>query len=1382
MGENASETRLFTFGCGALGELGWDRGEDSRCQAEAIPVNFPSCAPREFEAEVSAVALGTDHSLALVAGRVFRWGLFCHALNGGEHGQAPSGRGGGVVPYPAPMVEWSGSASHGPGGAEAGDGGELPPRPEHPDGSVCALAAGGSNSFMLTTAGEVFIFGQLRPSGGGPGRVQHVWGSPCGGPASRVVQIAAGWRHCLLLTDAGCLFALGDDEHGQCAGAGNGEVALPLPAAQQGAVGVAAGACHSIAWGRLGAAFAWGHGGAGRLGLGGSGHRRMPSQVEALSERGPVVLARCGANFSVFVTSSSSSSSSGSGIRGAEGQVTVWACGGNQYGQLGLGAASLALSAQICLPEVVTFSSSSLAGSLGAMREVAGLECGSNHVLCLTRHAGLERLVAWAWGSAAFGQCGRAAGETQGAKPPQRRWAPEPLADFLAPSPYWPSAVTAGRSHSGVLAARRGSSLSPAAPQRAQAPQPKAMCSSSSAPSLLRHGHRQDLWGYSKLRRDYAGKPAVPSEAEEDCVIDDFCSSLLSSASGSAELRSPFSRSPEMQAQTTANRSPTELLVELGEAALSSEILQKPASWSCSSRNATGVGELGAGLPLDGGGMRPGGRGARLRAGLASSWPWAPWQTSSTPSLPSQAPRRIAERETAGSKGRSWGQGSQQFLSSRGAGFLAGRKLPGQNGLWPETPASWDAPEAPAIPPSRCLSGRSASATGLRWAGGCADRALHSDDPPPRPLRRAPCPWPADDESSRHRWGVACEPPRPEQDRRLGPSRPVFASDEDIGQFGLVSVPQPTWPAAPPAPPVAPPAPPVASASDDRWTGVHDVLNDLGSMIASMAGSRATLPTGALHAGGGLQHTLFTVPSATASYKDSLTLASENCDLRFGQSPGVTSDARSFNFDSDGGGSGRRAAQKSGNHEDSEDTASSHRRSAVAVVRQDPAALGPRRSPVNDGLFLLGPPAPPSLSGGGDASSSASLPSRTADVSTQTVVSGGDLLGAAGGAVPAAEELSPPKGGGRPSPEDDCLGGPKGDDVSRRVTLGVSNDCELTARADGSNLSSSNISSGSSKTDKHRNNSHDTNLMTTASNPHSNSKEEKITRGPSAAKHHQKQQDHSQPHHAKEESQRQQQQQPPQQQQQQEQEQQQPQHKKPKEHPEQPKEPKDHQEPPGKREEQHQHQQQQQQEQNEQQLLNEKDDGALQNAQSPSASRGTRVPSMVSDYEAKISVVKEQPVQEKKARDPLESLMFQIGEPSPSASPSPSPILRQDQEDPDVDGALQPFSIDNSDSESESSNADVPAGHASPAVATGARRTLSFDSDSDGSSTGSDSLVAGPAASRSPVADAGAAGPVRAPTQSTSGAGRGSSSGSSSGADSIEAIEVQSAHLEDFSD
>jgi hypothetical protein len=160
-----------------------------------------------------------------------------------------------------------------------------------------------------------------------------------------------------LLTEAGQVFALGDDEHGQCAGVNAGSSPVAVPSAQR-VAGVAAGVCHSIAWDIAGDAYAWGHAGSGRLGLGqAQQHLRAPVRVTRLSE--PVCMASCGANFTMFVTSA--------------GRM-LWACGGNQYGQLGLAVEDRASR------EVPTKTGFPYEGE-----EILRLACGANHVLCMTR-------------------------------------------------------------------------------------------------------------------------------------------------------------------------------------------------------------------------------------------------------------------------------------------------------------------------------------------------------------------------------------------------------------------------------------------------------------------------------------------------------------------------------------------------------------------------------------------------------------------------------------------------------------------------------------------------------------------------------------------------------------------------------------------------------------------------------------------------------------------------------------------------------------------------------------------------------------------------------------------------------------------------------------
>jgi len=518
---------LCTFGCGAFGELGTTRADDSK-RPDAGVVAFPKSVPRDSAGEpaLEAIALGTDHSLAVVGGCVYRWGLL-------GANTAPRRRNSGpatprlspeVVPAPTSISVLMGSNDDGRGRDEesetregfhpheGGASNSVRPRLDAvggPDGSVRAVACGGSNSFMLTSKGEVFLLGSLWPPGGDPGKVHHIWGSVLGGAPSRVAKVAAGWRHCVLLTEAGCLFALGDDEHGQCAGVNNGAVALTLPTTHA-VMGIAAGACHSMAWDCAGSVFSWGHGGSGRLGLGSAQHQRTPTKIDKLPE--PVCAVGCGANFTVFV------SNFGKG---------VWCCGGNQYGQLGLGVedrAAREIPTRMGLPR-------------GA-EQVVALGCGTNHAICLTRVPGRagapeNRPVVWAWGCSASGQCGRAEGETRGTPPPGLRAAPKPLADFLEPSPHWAFAVAAGRSHSAVLARVCGA---------------EAAASASVRPWFL----LEPSWHDEQGSRNGRG-----GEQLDDDIIDMFCASLVDS-------QTPPSKLPN----ATRSPSPAAELVELGEAVL----------------------------------------------------------------------------------------------------------------------------------------------------------------------------------------------------------------------------------------------------------------------------------------------------------------------------------------------------------------------------------------------------------------------------------------------------------------------------------------------------------------------------------------------------------------------------------------------------------------------------------------------------------------------------------------------------------------------------------------------------------------------------------------------------------------------------------------------
>lgn len=621
---------IFTFGCGALGELGIGRADDTR-RPQATQVVFPETANRNEagQVEIDAIALGTDHSLAAGRGQVFRWGLLgAHAVPRPWKG---SSSGGGTSPSPEVVpaaTEVLGPGAH-PSSRASEDNVEEEDKKSQSSSSsdwyVCSVTCGGSNSYMLTSAGEVFMLGGLWPPGGDCDHVRHLWGASQGGPPSRVAKIAAGWRHCLLLTEAGCVFALGDDEHGQCAGINNGVAALSMPTQVQ-LVGVAAGACHSVAWNVVGEVFSWGHGGAGRLGLGSSQHRRTPTRIETLPEA--VHSVGCGANFTLLILNAGRS---------------LWACGGNQYGQLGMGVAGREAHE---MPMRISFPING--------EQIVDLRCGANHTLCITKPLGTNnRPYVWAWGCSSSGQCGRVEGEVNRTSLPQLRSAPERLVDFLPPSPLWPLAVAAGRSHSAVVASvgprmatiplslelagnPLGPPLPPALPPALPpTPHPTPPAASPQA-SNTETGLDNNLEALSTQQgsapektNDRNSSVAGNTVGKDDDIIDDFLVGLFAIDEASPAKDSSVSPMPR-QGTHGQGQSPsaTAMLLELGEAALRGEDVNATTPEGALKNSVASTGNL---LSTTGGDTRPGQKRGKRFAAASIFEPGSRYSKASTP-------------------------------------------------------------------------------------------------------------------------------------------------------------------------------------------------------------------------------------------------------------------------------------------------------------------------------------------------------------------------------------------------------------------------------------------------------------------------------------------------------------------------------------------------------------------------------------------------------------------------------------------------------------------------------------------------------------------------------------------------------------------------------
>ena len=262
---------------------------------------------------------------------------------------------------------------------------------------VVAIAAGSRHSLVLCADGTLAAWGYNGSGQLGDGTyTQHslpVAVSMTGVLASKtVVAIAAGGLHNLALCADGTLVAWGNNSFGQL---GNGATAnsnVPVVVDQTGIlagkalVAVAAGSSHSVALCDDGTLAAWGNGVDGRLGNGSAAGSNVPvavSTVGALVGRKPVAIA-AGNGHTLALC--------------ANGTVVAW--GLNTNGQRGDGGTAADND------PVPVDTSGAVAG-----KTVMAITAGKSHSIALCADGALV-----AWGANSFGQLGNG-GTTQAAAP-----------------------------------------------------------------------------------------------------------------------------------------------------------------------------------------------------------------------------------------------------------------------------------------------------------------------------------------------------------------------------------------------------------------------------------------------------------------------------------------------------------------------------------------------------------------------------------------------------------------------------------------------------------------------------------------------------------------------------------------------------------------------------------------------------------------------------------------------------------------------------------------------------------------------------------------------------------------------------------------------------
>ncbi|XP_030381589.1 probable E3 ubiquitin-protein ligase HERC2 [Scaptodrosophila lebanonensis] len=255
----------------------WGEGEDGKLgHGNRTTIDKPRLIEALRSKKVRDIACGSSHSAAITSlGELYTWGL-------GEYGRLGHGDNGTqlkpklvtalvgrrviqvacgsrdaqtlALTEDGAVFSW-GDGDFGKLGRGGSEGSATPHEIERLTGiGVIQIECGAQFSLALTRAGEVWTWGKGDYYRLGHGGDQHVRKpQPIAGlRGRRVIHVAVGALHCLAVTDAGQVFAWGDNDHGQ-QGSGNTFVnkkpALVIGLDAVFVNRVACGSSHSIAWG-----------------------------------------------------------------------------------------------------------------------------------------------------------------------------------------------------------------------------------------------------------------------------------------------------------------------------------------------------------------------------------------------------------------------------------------------------------------------------------------------------------------------------------------------------------------------------------------------------------------------------------------------------------------------------------------------------------------------------------------------------------------------------------------------------------------------------------------------------------------------------------------------------------------------------------------------------------------------------------------------------------------------------------------------------------------------------------------------------------------------------------------------------------------------------
>ncbi|MGE5328107.1 MAG: Calx-beta domain-containing protein [Deltaproteobacteria bacterium] len=236
--------------------------------------------------------------------------------------------------------------------------------------SVAAIAAGQTHTMAVTTAGDVWAWGNNGNGqlGDGSNTQRNVPTKLTG--VSGVAAIAAGQSFTAALKADKTVWTWGNNDKGQL---GDGSITPRNTPAQvaglTGIIAISTGANHVVALKEDGTVWAWGNNESGQLGDGTKFQRNTPVLINNV---GGVSAIAAGEYHTIVLKSDG----------------TVWAWGSNNYGQLGNGSGG-------------TGEYSTTAAQIGGMTGVISIAGGASHTLALKSDG-----TVWTWGWNGFGQLG----------------------------------------------------------------------------------------------------------------------------------------------------------------------------------------------------------------------------------------------------------------------------------------------------------------------------------------------------------------------------------------------------------------------------------------------------------------------------------------------------------------------------------------------------------------------------------------------------------------------------------------------------------------------------------------------------------------------------------------------------------------------------------------------------------------------------------------------------------------------------------------------------------------------------------------------------------------------------------------------------------------